>query len=127
MLSAYLRLLIILLTILIPSCASSGLAFHMLYSAYKLNKQGDNIQPCGSPFPIWNLSVVPCLVLTSILTCIQVSQVAGKVVCYSHLFKNFSQFVVIQTVKDFSVVNKAQVDFFWNSLGFSMIQWMLAI
>ena len=42
--SAYLRLLIFLLTILIPACASSSLAFHMMYSAYRLNKQGDNIQ-----------------------------------------------------------------------------------
>ena len=41
--SAYLRFLIILLAILIPACASSSPAFHMIYSAYKLNKQGDNI------------------------------------------------------------------------------------
>ena len=41
--SAYLKLLIFLLTILIPTCASSRLAFHVMYSAYKLNKQGDNI------------------------------------------------------------------------------------
>ena len=34
------------------------------YSVYKLNKQGDNIQPWCTPFPILNLSVVPCLVLT---------------------------------------------------------------
>ena len=40
--SAYLRLLIFLLTVLISACASSSLAFHMMYSAYKLNKQGDN-------------------------------------------------------------------------------------
>ena len=33
-------------------------------SAYKLNKQGDNIQPWHTPFPIWNQSVVPCPVLT---------------------------------------------------------------
>ena len=43
--SEYLRLLIFLLAILIPACASSSQAFHMMYSAYKLNKQGDNIQP----------------------------------------------------------------------------------
>ena len=43
--SAYLRLLIFLLAILIPACASSSLAIHMMYPAYKLNKQGDNIQP----------------------------------------------------------------------------------
>ena len=44
-LSAYLRLLIFLPAILIPVCASSSLAFLMIYSAYKLNKLGDNIQP----------------------------------------------------------------------------------
>ena len=43
--SAYLRLLMLLLAILIPASASSSLAFCMMYSAYKLNKQGDNIQP----------------------------------------------------------------------------------
>ena len=62
--SAYLRVLIFLLAILIPACASSSLAFHMMYSAYNLNEQGDNIQPWCTPFPIWNQSVVPCLVLT---------------------------------------------------------------
>ena len=43
--SAYLRLLIFLPAILIPACASFRTAFHMMYSAYKLNKQGDNKQP----------------------------------------------------------------------------------
>ena len=62
--SAYLRLLIFLPTILIPSCASTNLAFLMMYSAYKLNKQGDNIQSWRTPFPIWNQSVVPCMDLT---------------------------------------------------------------
>ena len=62
--SAYLRLLIFLPAFLIPACASSSLAFRMMYSAYKLNKEGDNIQPWRIPFPIWNQSVVPCLVLT---------------------------------------------------------------
>ena len=33
-------------------------------------------------------------------------------VCYSHLFKNFPQFVVIHTVKGFGIVNKAEVDDF---------------
>ena len=62
--SAYLRLLIFFPAILIPACAVSSQAFHMMYSGYKLNKQGDNIQPWCTPFPIWNQSVVPCLVLT---------------------------------------------------------------
>ena len=55
------------------------------------------------------------------LTCMQISQEAGQVVWYSHLLKNFPQFVVIHTVKGFGVVNKAEVDVFWNSLAFSMI------
>ena len=46
------------------------------------------------------------------LTCIQISQEAGKVVCYSHIFKNFPQFVVIHTAKGFSVVNEAEVGVF---------------
>ena len=46
------------------------------------------------------------------LTRIQVSQTIGKVVWYSHLFKNFPQFVVIYTDKGFSVVNEAEVDVF---------------
>ena len=62
--SAYLRLLMFLPAILIPAYASSSPAFHMMYSAYKLNKQGDNMQPWCTPFPIWNQSVVPCPVLT---------------------------------------------------------------
>ena len=62
--SAYLRLLIFLPEILIPACASSSPAFLMMYSAYKLDKQGDNIQSWCTPFPIWNQSVGPCPVLT---------------------------------------------------------------
>ena len=46
------------------------------------------------------------------LICIKVSQEPGQVVWYSHLFKNFPQFVVIHTVKGFSVVNEAEVDVF---------------
>ena len=64
MLFAYLRLVIFLLAIFIPACASSIPEFRMMYSAYNLNKQGDNIQPWRTPFSIWNQSVVPCLVLT---------------------------------------------------------------
>ena len=64
------------------------------------------------------------------LTCIQISQKAGKVVWYSHLLKNFPQFDVIHTVKGFGLVNIEEIDFFffsWNSLAFFMFQRMLAI
>ena len=46
------------------------------------------------------------------LTCIQISQEAGQVVWYSHLLKNFPQFIVIHIVKGFGIVNKAEVDVF---------------
>ena len=62
------------------------------------------------------------------LTCIQISQEAGQVFCYFHLFNDFPQLVVIHIVKGFHVVSEAEVDdFFWNSLAFSMIQQMLTI
>ena len=46
------------------------------------------------------------------LTCIQVSQEAGQVVWYAHLFQSFPQFIVIHTVKGFGIVNKAEIDVF---------------
>ena len=62
--SAYVRLLIFTPGNLIPACASSSLSFHMMHSAYRLNKQGDNIQSWHTPFPSWNQFVIPFLVLT---------------------------------------------------------------
>ena len=50
---AYLKLLVFLPQTLIPACASSSLAFCMMCSAYKLNKQDDNIQPWCTPFSIF--------------------------------------------------------------------------
>ena len=75
-------ILMFLPTILIP------VTFHMMYSAYKLNKQGDNIALVYS-FP--NLQPVCCSTSSSnccFLTCIQISQEADQVVWYSHPFKN---------------------------------------
>ena len=46
------------------------------------------------------------------LTCIHISQEAGQVVCYSHLFQNFPQFIVIHTAKGFGIVNKAEIGVF---------------
>ena len=85
--SAYLRLLIFLPEILIPVCALSSPAFCMMYSTYELNKQGDNIQPWRTPFPICccSMSSSNCC----FLTCIQISQEAGQVVWYSHPWRLF--------------------------------------
>ena len=53
------------------------------------------------------------------LICIQISQEVDQVVWYSHLFQNFPLFIVIHTVKDFGIVNKAEIDgFFWTLLLF---------
>ena len=68
-----------------------------------------------------NLEPVYCSMSGSnccFLTCIQISQQAGKVVRYSHLLKNFPQFVVIHTVKGFVIVNKSETDFFGTLLLF---------
>ena len=64
--SAYLRLLIFLLEILIQACDSSSQHFALMHPVYTLliNKQSDNIQLCHTPFPILNQSVVPCPILT---------------------------------------------------------------
>ena len=98
-----------------------------MYSAYKLNKQGDNIQPWGTPFPIWNLSVVPCLALT--IASWPAYRFLRRQVRWSGIPISWRifQFVVINTVKGFGVVNKAEVDVFLELLFFLMIQWMLAI
>ena len=102
--SAYLRLLIFLQAILIPPCPSYSLALWMMFSLYKLNKQGDNVQPWHTPFPIWNQSVDPCLVLT-----------IASWSAYRFLKKQvrwygipIPQFVVIYTVKGFGIINKAK-------------------
>ena len=85
----------------------------MIYSAYKLNKQGDNIHPWCSPFPICNQFVFHVLFYCCFLTRIQISQKAGQVVWYPHLFKNFPQFVVIHTTRHL---------FLWPELN--VIQWL---
>ena len=94
----------------------------MMYSAYKLNKQGDNIQPWHVPFQ----STVPCLVLTAAFW--PTYRFLSRQVRWSviPILWRIFQFVVIHAVKGFGVVHKAEV-FFWNSLAFSMIQQMLEI
>ena len=73
------------------------------YSAYKLNKQISRVT-------IYSLDILLSRFGTSLLFHVQLY--AGQVVWYSHLFKNFPQFVVIHTVKGFGIVNKAEVDAF---------------
>ena len=118
--SAYLRLLIFLqyLAILIPARASSSLAFRTMYSAYKLNKQGDSIQPWHAPFQIWNQSVVPCPVLT--VASWPAYRFLRSQVRWSGIPISWRifQFFMIHTIKGFDVVNKAEVDVFLELLLF---------
>ena len=83
-----------------------------MYSGYKLNKQGDNIQPWHTPVPIRNQFVVQGPVLT-VVSCPAYRflrrQVRSSGIPIS--WRNF-QFVVIYTVKGFDVINKAEVDVF---------------
>ena len=55
------------------------------------------------------------------LTCIQLSQEAGQVIWYSHLFQNFPQLIVIHTAKGFGIVNKAEID------GFLELSWFFIV
>ena len=90
-----------------------------MYSAYKLNKQGDNIQPWRTPFPIWNQSVVPCPVVT--VASWPAYRFLKRQVRWSGIPNSLRifQFVVIHTVKGFCVVNKAKVDVFLELSCFS--------
>ena len=106
---AYLRLLIFLPAVLIPVCASASQTFCLMFSAFKLNKQGDNIQTWRTPFPLLNQSV-PCLVLTVASWPAYKFLGVSKVIWYSHLFRNFP--VCCDPHKGFRVVNEAEVDVF---------------
>ena len=108
--SAYLRLLIFLLAILIPACDSSSLAFHMMYL------QCDNIKPCHTPFSTLNQSVVSYLVLS--VASWPSYRFLRREVRWSGMPMNFPQFIVIHTVKSFHIVNEAEVDVFLELLCF---------
>ena len=107
--SAYPKLLLFLPAILIPACDYARLAFPMMYSAYKLNKQSNNIQSCHTPFPILNQSVVPCPVASWPTYSFLRRQVRWSGIPIS---LTMFQFVAIHTVKGFCVVNEAEVDIF---------------
>ena len=104
--SAYLRLLIFLLATLTPACASASLGFHMMYSVFTLNKEGDKIL-------FLNLEPACCSMSSSsccFLTCIEISQEAGQVVWYSHL--EFSRVCCDPHSQSFGIVDKTDADVF---------------
>ena len=117
--SLYLRLLVVLPTLVIGisesgfwlvlhpiqhfTCCTLPISLISTVTIYSLMHSFLNLEPLHC-----SMSNSNCC----FLTCIQISQEAGKVVWYTHVFKNFPQFVVIHTVKDFNIVNKAEADVF---------------
>ena len=115
--SAYLRLLIFIPAILIPACASSSHLFLMMYTAYKLNKQGDNIQPWCIPY----LEPVCCSMSSSVASW-PAHRFFKRQVRWSGIpisWRNFPPFVVIHRVKGFGIVKKAKVVFLELSCFFN--------
>ena len=119
------KLLIFLPAILILAWASSSLAFCMIYFACKLNKQGDNIQPWRTPFPVQRVCCSMTVSNCCIFTGIQVSQEAGKVVWYSISWSIFHSLLWSRQSK--ALAQSMKQMFFCNYFAFCMIQWMLAI
>ena len=126
---AYLKLLIFPVAILILACHSPSLAFSMMYSAYKLYKQHDSLYYLVLFSHFWTSLMFPSSSHCCWLIHIQVSLEIGKAIQYSDILKNFPQFVVIHTVKGFTIVNESgkKIFFFLEFPYFSMIHWMLTI
>ena len=129
---ANLRLLIFLLAVLIPACDLSSLAFHIMYSAYNLNKQGT----------IYSLEVLlsqlepACSSMSGSCYCFFLHTAfsrgrSGDLVFPS--LEEFSTAVVIHKVKDFSIVNEADVClefscfFLWFSGCWQLDLWFLCL
>ena len=115
--SVYLRWFIFFWAVLISAGASSSLAFCLIYSAYKLNKQDDNIQPWRTPFSILNQTIVLCLVLT-VASFPAYRFLRRKVRCsVIPISLRILQFVMIYT-KLLAYSMKQKQVFFGNSLAF---------
>ena len=113
------------LEILISACASSSLKFHMIYPAYKLDVQGNNIQTWHTPFLIWNQSVIPCLFLT--VTSWPAYRYLRRQEWWSciPISLRIFQFAVICTVIGFDIINKAEVNIFLElSCFFYDLSWV---
>ena len=102
-----------------------------MYSAYKFNKQGDNIQLWHTPFPILNQSTVPCLVLTVaswpaysfLRRQVRWSGIPTSLRIFHSLLGSTYSKALALSVKQ----KKNRFFFFWNSFAFCMMQQILAI
>ena len=126
--SAYLKLLIFLPAILIPIWDSSSTMFGMMYSAYRLNRQDDNTQPCCTLLSVLNQSVVPYLVLIvapwiAYRFCRRQERWCDIPISLG-IFHSLSQSTQSKALEE---PRKQKYMFFWNCLPFSKIQQILAI
>ena len=76
--------------------------------------------------PMCSMSGSNCCFLTCIQISLYAENEAGQMIWYPHLFQNFPQFIVINSVKSFGIVNTEEINVFWNSLAFLMTLLMLA-
>ena len=125
--SACPRLLIFLPAVLIPAWESSSPAFHIIYSAWKLNKQGDNIYShVILLYQQRSQSVVPCPVLTVAFW--PAYRFLRRQVMWSGILISLRIFQsLFWSTQSKAFVYSMKQMFSWNSLAFSMIQWMLSI
>ena len=130
-LSASLRLLIFLPAVLISAYDLSSPAFNMMYSAYKLNKWSDNIQPWHTPCPILNQSIFLCLTLTVaawpayklLRRQVRWSAISISLRIFHSLLWSTQSKALEQSFKQMFFV----FCFFWNSLIFPVMKQMLGI
>ena len=111
-------------------CRLPGFSVHGIFQARVLEWVAIAFSITALTYSFPNLQPVRCSLSGSnccFLTCIQLSHETEKLVWYSHLLRNFPQFVVIHTVKGFGIVNKAEIDVFLELFLFLMIQRMLTI
>ena len=107
--STYLRLLMFLLPTLIPAYNSSSLAFLMMCSAYRFNKQGDSRQPCHSFF---DLKPISCSIQGSTIASWPTYRFLRRQVRWSGIPISLRAFHSLSTVKGFSIVSETEIDVF---------------
>ena len=123
--SAYLKLLTFLPTILIPACESSTLAFYMMYSAYKLNSRW---QYTALTYSFLKFEPVHCFMFSSTVTSWPAYRFLRRQVMWSRISISLRIFYsLLWSIKSKALVWLIKQMYFWNSLAFSMIQWMLAV
>ena len=86
--------------------------YDLFISLNIMSSKFTHVAKCDRNSFIFKAEKYSIICMQHIFSLIQIPQEAGQLVCYSHLFQNFPQFVVVHTVKGFGIVNKAKLDVF---------------